>query len=365
MKQPLGFLTLAFCLLVAVASPTPATVGHSGTSDFTRNANVTNPRPLVVWHGLGDSHSSPGMLQFVSMIKDIHPGIFVHSVYIEEELDADRKAGWLGNVNDQIEKVAGQLNEIEQLQNGFDAIGFSQAGQFFRAYIERYNSPPIHNLITFGSQHMGIADLPGCAPGPSYFWCIFARRAAERGVYGSWAQNNLIQAQYFRDPTRLPLYLASNNFLPDINNELPEDYSLPPTDAGHVTRNNTYKTNFLSLNKLILVIFTEDKTVVPKESAWFGSYAPPEQTSFSSLIQFMLSHTPLAPLSSLLGKFGWTDDKVIIPMRLQPMYLEDTIGLRTLDERGDVRLESCVGEHMRMADECWVDLVEEFCGGQL
>jgi len=53
------------------------------------------PRPLVIWHGLGDSHSSPGMLQFVSMLKDIFPGIFIHSVYIEEDLAADRKAGFL------------------------------------------------------------------------------------------------------------------------------------------------------------------------------------------------------------------------------------------------------------------------------
>lgn len=53
------------------------------------------PRPLVLWHGLGDSHSSAVMLEFASMIKGIHPGIFVHSIYIDEDLSADQKAGFV------------------------------------------------------------------------------------------------------------------------------------------------------------------------------------------------------------------------------------------------------------------------------
>lgn len=35
------------------------------------------------------------MLDFLEGIKGIHPGIFVHSVYIEEELDKDRQAGFV------------------------------------------------------------------------------------------------------------------------------------------------------------------------------------------------------------------------------------------------------------------------------
>ena len=31
-----------------------------------------------------------------------------------------------GNVNEQVEQVAEQLNHIEELEGGFDAIGFSQ-----------------------------------------------------------------------------------------------------------------------------------------------------------------------------------------------------------------------------------------------
>ena len=35
------------------------------------------------------------MLQFISMIQDIHPGIFIHSVRIDEDLDKDKQAGFV------------------------------------------------------------------------------------------------------------------------------------------------------------------------------------------------------------------------------------------------------------------------------
>ena len=53
---------------------------------------VVNPRPLVIWHGLGDSYNSPGILEFIARVKDMHPGIFVHSISIAETLDDDRRA---------------------------------------------------------------------------------------------------------------------------------------------------------------------------------------------------------------------------------------------------------------------------------
>ncbi len=41
------------------------------------------------------------------------------------------------------------------LQNGYNAIGFSQGGQFLRAVAQRCPSPRMRNLITVGSQHQG------------------------------------------------------------------------------------------------------------------------------------------------------------------------------------------------------------------
>ncbi|KZT67183.1 alpha/beta-hydrolase [Daedalea quercina L-15889] len=290
-------------------------------------SNTSKPRPLVIWHGLGDSYNSPGILEFIARVKDIHPGIFVHSIHLAESLDDDRRATFYGNVNEQVEQVAAQLANITELADGFDAMGFSQGGQFLRAYVERHNTPPVHNLVTFGSQHMGISDIPGCRPFD--VMCQLARRAALHEVYTEWAQKQLVQAQYFRDPARLERYLETNTFLADANNERDGE------------RNETYAQNFASVNKLVLVLFLQDETVVPKESSWFGAYAVPDNASDVS-----------------------TEEKTIVPMRLQPLYLEDWIGLRKLDERGAVVLETCDGEHMVLTAECWQPLVRRFVGGE-
>lgn len=125
------------------------------------------------------------------------------------------------------------------------------------------------------------------------------------------------------------MYLASNHFLTDINNEIPG------------TANSTYSDHLTSLNKLVLVLFLQDKTVVPKESSWFGSYAVPDDNS-----------------TNLYAK-------TIVPMRMQPLYVEDWIGLRTLDERGAVILETCAGEHMQVTKDCWEPLARRFVGSPI
>ena len=132
----------------------------------------------------------------------------------------------------------------------------------------------------------------------------------------------MLQAQYYRDTSQLSVYLSSNHFLTSINNEIPD------------SRNHTYAQNLASLSNLVLVLFTQDKTVVPKESAWFGSYAPVEDKALS------------AP--------------TLVPMKLQPLYLEDWIGLKQLDGAGRVTLLSCDGEHMQLARECWEPIVKRY-----
>ncbi|KAH9945688.1 alpha/beta-hydrolase [Amylocystis lapponica] len=315
---------MALLRLLLCASLVLSLVFHVLARPSLRDFSEDPIRPLVIWHGMGDSYGSPGILQFISLIKDMHPGLFVHSVYLNENIEDDQKAGFFGDVNEQILQVSEQLANITELQVGFDAIGFSQGGQFLRAYVERYNVPPVHNLITFGSQHMGISDLPVC--GRWDVTCQLARRAAQRGVYTEWAQEHLVQAQYFRDPAHLERYLAANTFLPSINNEIP------------ALANSTYAAHLASLHTLVLVLFSADRTVVPKETGWFGSWAASE------------------------GR-GAQGERTIVPMRQQPLYTEDWIGLRTLDERGGVVLATCEGEHMQLTNECWQPLVVKYVGG--
>jgi len=261
-------------------------------------------RPTVLWHGMGDTCCNP--LSMGSVKREIEkslPGIYVFSIEIGTSAIADQMAGFIGNVNDQVAGVCKTLKADPKLKDGFDAIGFSQGGQFLRAYVERCNDPPVHNLITFGGQHMGVSDIPDCM-GANQSLCKIMAELLSRGAYVPGVRDVSVQAQYFRAPMEYPNYLADNIFLPDLNNE---------KDA----KNATYKANLISLDNFVLIKFTNDTMVVPKESSWFGAFA-------------------IGSLST------------IVPMQSQPLYTQDWIGLQTLDKAGKLVFKTCPGEHMHI-----------------
>lgn len=69
-----------------------ATLLHAS---FASPVQRAQPRPLVIWHGLGDSYGAPGMLQFIEAVKGVHPGLFVHSVHLADSQQDDKKAGFV------------------------------------------------------------------------------------------------------------------------------------------------------------------------------------------------------------------------------------------------------------------------------
>ena len=54
-----------------------------------------------------------------------------------------------------------ELAENPDLQNGYNAIGFSQGGQFLRAVAQKCPNPPMKNLVTIAGQHQGVFGIPG------------------------------------------------------------------------------------------------------------------------------------------------------------------------------------------------------------
>ncbi|KAI0275631.1 Alpha/Beta hydrolase protein [Russula aff. rugulosa BPL654] len=145
----------------------------------------------------------------------MHRGIFIHSVYVDPNSKKDLQATFYGNVDEQVELVARQLKAIPFLSDGFDVIGFSQGSyyvQFLRAYIGRYNDPPVRNLITFGSPHMDISytALQTCVKRiVSFFSAHITHTTSPVPLVGN-------------RPNRLTRgYLKSNHFLTYINNEWP------------------------------------------------------------------------------------------------------------------------------------------------
>lgn len=182
--------------------------------------------------------------------------MYIKSVFINSNSNRDRYSSFFGNVNSQIEEVCEQIASDSELKDGFDAMGFSQGGQFLRGYIERCNNPPVRNLVTWGSQHLGISDVAPCKQDD--FLCERMTKMIKNNVWSYYTQNHLVPAQYFRNPDDLDNFVEHSNFLADINNE-------------RRYKHDSYKKNLMKLERFVMILFEDDTVVIPKESSWFGS----------------------------------------------------------------------------------------------
>ncbi|CAI7625276.1 unnamed protein product [Penicillium glandicola] len=268
----------------------------------TTDADSGTQLPLVIWHGLGDDFEREGLAQVAELAESTNPGTYVHLIRLANDGSGDRSATFLGNVTEQIALLA--ADPILSTAPAINALGFSQGGQFLRGYIERCNTPPVHNLVTFGSQHNGISEFESCAY--TNWVCKAAEALLRSGRWTSFAQSRVVPAQYFRDPEELDLYLENSNFLADINNE-------------REAKNETYKRNLASLNRFAMYMFEEDTVAVPKESAFFSE------------------------VNATTGE--------ITPLHERPIYKEDWLGLKQLGEQGKLDFNTAPGQHMELSDK--------------
>ncbi|KAL1960643.1 hypothetical protein VTO42DRAFT_7222 [Malbranchea cinnamomea] len=281
-------------------------------------AKELRPLPLVIWHGLGDDYGSDGIKEIAQLADQVNPGTYVYVVRLGKSRFEDRQASFLGNLTEQIEDVCQQLkaDPIVSTAPGINALGFSQGGQFLRGYVERCNDPPVRNLVTFGSQHNGIAKFQSCKATGDWI-CRGAEALLRFGTWSSFVQSRFVPAQYFRNPDELDDYLKHSNFLADINNERP-------------FKNTKYKENLSSLEKFAMFMFEDDKLVIPRESAHF------------------------AEVNITSGE--------VTSLRQREIYQDDWLGLRTLDEQGRLDFVTIPGEHMQLSERLLIQTFEKYFG---
>lgn len=76
---------------------------------------------------MGDDCCNPDSMGRVSdLIRDRLDGTFVYSIQVGNSVDDDHKAGFFGKIDQQVDAVCEKLGQIPELQDGFNAIGFSQ-----------------------------------------------------------------------------------------------------------------------------------------------------------------------------------------------------------------------------------------------
>ncbi|NXD11494.1 PPT1 thioesterase, partial [Nothocercus nigrocapillus] len=262
--------------------------------------------PLVIWHGMGDSCCNPQSMGYIKKIVQAKiPGIYVLSLKIGNNVIQDMENSFFMNVNDQVREVCSQLARDPHLKGGYNAMGFSQGGQFLRAVAQRCPSPPMFNLISVGGQHQGVYGFPRC-PGESSHICDWIRKTLDLGAYTPTVQEHLVQAEYWHDPLKEEDYRKNSIFLADINQE-----------RGI---NETYKKNLMALRKFVMVKFLNDTMVDPPVSEWFGFY-----------------------------KSGQA--KETVPLKETALYTEDRLGLQEMDKAGKLVFLGVKGDHLQFSEE--------------
>lgn len=265
--------------------------------------------PLVIWHGMGDSCCNPLSMGYIQkLVEKKIPGIYVLSLKIGDNMIQDVQNSFFMNVNQQVREVCSQLAMDPQLRGGYNAMGFSQGGQFLRAVAQRCPAPPMLSLISVGGQHQGVYGFPRC-PGESSHLCDWIRKTLDLGAYSKAVQEHLVQAEYWHDPLKEEDYRKSSIFLADINQE-----------RGI---NETYKKNLMALKKFVMVKFLNDTMVDPPISEWFGFY-----------------------------KSGQA--KETIPLQETSLYKEDCLGLQEMDKAGKLVFLGVQGDHLHFSEQ-WFD----------
>ncbi|XP_062889634.1 palmitoyl-protein thioesterase 1-like isoform X5 [Mobula hypostoma] len=216
-----------------------------GASSRKAVRNSTQSPPVVIWHGMGDSCCKGLTLHFIRLVKEAIPGIYVLPLEIGSTVEEDIKNGYFMNLNDQVELVCNILSKDKKLQNGYNAMGFSQGGQFIRAVAQRCPSPAMINLITFGSPHQGVYGVPHC-PGESSDICDWIRKLLNYGAYRSLIQNQYDMCYTCRYTTSLTTIQGCKQSFQGIN--------------------ESYKENLMKLKKFVMIKFLKDSVVDPIDS---------------------------------------------------------------------------------------------------
>ncbi|KAJ7376922.1 holo-[acyl-carrier-protein] synthase [Desmophyllum pertusum] len=164
---------------------------------------------------------------------------------------------------------------MQDAKYGVHIIGFSQGGLTVRAILETMDD---HNVDSFY-----FTIRPSDGP----IWRFF---------YSESFQRILSLANYWNDPYHEDKNYEFNIFLPVVNN-------LNCSKFFNATVSKKFKENFLRIKNLVLIGGPDDGVITPWQSSHFGSY---------------------------------NTNLTVVDMKYQQVYLGDTFGLRTLDERGSI-----------------------------
>ncbi|EOD34304.1 hypothetical protein EMIHUDRAFT_449336, partial [Emiliania huxleyi CCMP1516] len=280
---------------IAVAGGLLAALGLGGGAVAARRAS--RPLPVVLVHGILDC--SENMYQVEAWVRaSLGRGGHVLNVEIGNGVvdSIARPMDW------QLQELAAAIRADPALAEGFNMIGYSQGALLARGYVQRYNLPRVSTLVSWVGPQAGQFGVPAWDEMIGHINKITSAMWYTPAIQERAPPERVSFANYWRDPMRLDTYRSNSAFLADLNNEVPG------------RRNESYATNLASLDAFVLVSSTIDSIIVPRESQWFGFFAPNSTSR-------------------------------IVPLRRSPLWTEDWIGLRRLDAARRLHFASCACHH--------------------
>jgi len=237
---------------------------------------VSTYKPVVIVHGIWDARTS---LDFMAdRIRQIHPSTNVTVI------DALHGIHSLGPMWQQVETFGNAIRAVNQDHpGGIHIIGYSQGGLICRGIIESMSDLKVKTFVSLSSPQGGQF-------GDAFLRLIFSnlvKESVHRIFYSSPGQRWSV-ANYWKDPHHNNEYLAHSRYLPFIDNAIQSSNS------------SKFKTNFVRLNKLVLIGGPDDGVITPWQSSQFASYNASE-----------------AP----------------VPMMERDVYQRDLFGLQTLNAK--------------------------------
>ncbi|XP_052790874.1 lysosomal thioesterase PPT2-like [Mya arenaria] len=234
-------------------------------------------KPILYMHGILATSSEGDMLK--GWIVQDQPGTEVLSI------NAYNGADSVVNIMEQIQVVGRQMKTfMDKHSGGVNMICFSQGGVICRGVLEQL----VHNVDTFISVSSPQAGQFGDTTYLKYLFPHLLRDEVYKVAYSNFGQNISV-GNYWNDPRHQDMYLEWSRFLAVVNNQ-----SVNPLSQD-------FKSNFLRLNRLVMIGGPDDGVITPWQSSHFGFFD--------------------ANLN-------------VIEMENQPWYIDDWFGLRTLAGRG-------------------------------